>query len=537
MALRFGHVNPNKFLFGHFLFGCVWLAFIGGMASLALSVILRSNLKEYDSTTCRIERADVRQTSIDSFIFTAEFTYEYGGKTIKATSLGRPNQQEFEFSRLEARLPLLEKYAPGTVHVCRVNRENPSDGVLPVENPVPELGGIWQVSVIACICIVVTIFLSVGLGMIAFAFPGLRRKVTKAVKKRLGGAFAMLFALPFGIIGIGIITSTILTQKEASGFIPVQAKILYSGVASHRSTGSRGHNSTTYSTLVGYSYEVSGRTYESDRYSAGPSVSTGNYDQQKRKADTYKAGSEVTAYVSPRDPRKSFLTMPEKGANIALLLGMCAFAFAGIGFFIGGAWLFLSTFGSDDRASSFVNHVLRRSHADILQIGAFAILWNLIAWALSVAFTYDEPISQWGPVQYFVFIFPAVGLVLATVFVCKLIRELRAPKLTMSLSCAVWQPGSTAQVECRMDRPETVEKLEVALEIAEPRAYYKNTDRHVVSRTPCCSLKAPTVPAAWHFSFIVPAVDAEKEQSCAFAVKVRSSNSRKPYKLRYSLHQ
>ena len=232
MVLRFGHVNPNKFLFGHFLFGCVWLAYIGGMASLALSVILRSNLKEYDSTTCRIERADVRQTSIDSFAFTAEFTYEYGGKTIKATSLGRPNQQEFEFSRLEARLPLLEKYAPGTVHVCRVNRENPSDGVLPVENPVPELGGIWQVPVIACVCIVVTIFLSVGLGMIAFAFPGLRRKATKAVKKRLGGAFAMLFALPFGIIGIGIIASTILTQKEASGFIPVQAKILYSGVAS-----------------------------------------------------------------------------------------------------------------------------------------------------------------------------------------------------------------------------------------------------------------------------------------------------------------
>ena len=77
MALRFGHVSPNKFLFGHFLFGCVWLAFIGGMASLALSVILRSNLKEYDSTTCRIERADVRQTSIDSFAFTAEFTYEH----------------------------------------------------------------------------------------------------------------------------------------------------------------------------------------------------------------------------------------------------------------------------------------------------------------------------------------------------------------------------------------------------------------------------------------------------------------------------
>ena len=50
MVLRFGHVSPNKFLFGHFLFGCVWLAFIGGMASLALSVILRSNLKEYDST-------------------------------------------------------------------------------------------------------------------------------------------------------------------------------------------------------------------------------------------------------------------------------------------------------------------------------------------------------------------------------------------------------------------------------------------------------------------------------------------------------
>ena len=41
--------------------------------------------------------------------------------------------------------------------------------------------------------------------------------------------------------------------------------------------------------------------------------------------------------------------------------------------FIGGAWLFLSTFGSDDRASSFVNHVLRRSHADILHIGALAV--------------------------------------------------------------------------------------------------------------------------------------------------------------------
>lgn len=111
------------FDFGRMVFGCVFVAFVSVFVWIMSDVFFAPSLKGYETIPCRIVKSSVKMEKVNRFIFTAEFAYEQHGRTYKSNSLRRPGHGEFEFSRLVSRLPLLERYAPGTEHECRVNPE------------------------------------------------------------------------------------------------------------------------------------------------------------------------------------------------------------------------------------------------------------------------------------------------------------------------------------------------------------------------------------------------------------------------------
>ena len=189
--------EEKGFDFGRMLFGCVFVAFVSVFVWIMSDVFVAPSLNGYETAHCRIVKSSVKMEKVDRFIFVAEFAYEYLGKAYKSNSLCKPGRGEFEFSRLASRLPLLEKYAPGTEHECLVNSENPFDAVLAVENPVEDPDALSGNASPIIAGVVLFMFLSVGVFMIVSAFPSVRRLGTPRVKKLLIALFLVLFGCPF----------------------------------------------------------------------------------------------------------------------------------------------------------------------------------------------------------------------------------------------------------------------------------------------------------------------------------------------------
>ncbi|MBP5227041.1 MAG: DUF3592 domain-containing protein, partial [Kiritimatiellae bacterium] len=297
--------QKKGFDFGRMLFGCVFVAFVSVFVWIMSDVFVAPSLNGYETAHCRIVKSSVKMEKVDRFVFTAEFAYEHLGRTYKSNSLCRPEQSEFEFSRLASRLPILEKYAPGTEHECLVNPANPFDAVLAVENPVEDPEALPGNASPIIAGVVLFMFFSVGVFMIVSAFPSVRRLgKTPRVKKMLIAMYLVLFGCPFMSVGTLELVRYVRERSQVKSYVPVPAKVLYSDMYSFRSGG--GHPHTSYGVRVGYEYAVDGKKYESDRLALSQ-ISSNNYDHQRYLASRYKKGDAVTAYVSPENPRQSVL--------------------------------------------------------------------------------------------------------------------------------------------------------------------------------------------------------------------------------------
>ena len=517
--------------FGQIVFGCLALAFLSVFVShFAKSGAFRP-LGSYESVQCRIERSSVKQERVDSFVLTAEFSYDYAGAAYKSSSLRTPGGRMYGFSDLAGRLPLLEKYAPGTVHTCRVDPLHPADAFLPIENPVEDDTGILGSAALLIPAAILLVFFCVAVGMIASAFPSVRRRFKPSKGKPFLGVFLLLFSLPFAGTGIGGLVWLFRSRAEVADYVPVPAKVLYSDVTRHVSHGKNGHT-TTYGVCVGYEYSVNGQKYESNRY-ARPDIKTSGYERHRREAESYRKGDDVTAYVSPRDPRRSVLVQKDSTTGIVLPMLMGTFALVGLVVMGCGLWALLSGTRGPRAPVSYESRPLRRSRSDLVTLCAFAVFWNLIAWTATIAVASDA-IHDGMRVEYLlVAIFPLVGLGIAGAFFCMLVRELRAPKLSLSLSCASWERGAGAQVDWIVDDPDAVESLEIFLEGARMERHGKHSCRVVVSSESCCRQDAP-VPQGWRFGFPVPDVEADG-LTWSLSVHLRAKGVRKEYEWRYPL--
>ena len=524
--------KKKGFDFGRMVFGCVFVAFVTVFAWIMSDVFFAPSLKGYETVPCRIVKSSVKMEKVNRFIFTAEFAYEHHGRTYKSNSLRRPVHGEFEFSRLASRLPLLERYAPGTEHECRVNPENPFDTVLAVENPVEDPDALSGNIGPIVAGMVLVLFLLAGVSMIASAFPSVRRLGTPRVKKLLVAVVLVLFGCPFMTVGSLSLVRHVRERSESKSYVPVPAKVLYSGMYSFRSGGRHPH--TSYSVRVGYEYTINGKKYESDRLAISQ-ISSNNYDHQRHLANKYKKGDAVTAYVSPDDPRKSLLEKSGGLCDVGAMTFMGLFGVVGFALMVGGLWMILSLLrGSNGAPLSFERQILKRSHADVAVLGLFAVVWNVFSWAFVLGFVGEEQVRRLEPALLVVAIFPLVGIFLIGVFVCKIVRELRAPRLVLTLSCAMWKHGSPAQADWSLENPEEIESLEIVLERTRMEGSGKHRRQITVASQSCCRHVQSMVPGAGSFGFTVPG-SVDDGCNLSLVAKVKMKSIRRAFTFTYPL--
>ena len=524
--------QKKGFDFGRMVIGCAAVAFVSVFAWVMSDVHFTPSLKGYETVPCRIVKSSVKMEKVNQFVFAAEFAYEYLGKNYVSNSLCRPGRGEFTFSRLASRLPLLEKYAPGTEHECRVNPANPFDSVLAVENPVEDPEVLSGNTGLIIAGLVLVLFLSVGVFMIVSAFPSVRRLGTRRVKKLLVAMMFVLFGCPFMSVGSLGLVWYVRERSEAKSYVPVPAKVLYSDMYSFR-TGGR-HPHTSYGVRVGYEYAVDGKKYESDRLSISQ-ISSNNYDHQRYLASRYKKGDAVTAYVSPDDPRKSLLEKSSGFGGIGSWAFMGLFGVVGFAIMIGGLWMMFSLLrGSNGARLSFEGRILKRSRADLAMLGLFTVVWNVFSWSFVLGFVGEEQVRRLEPALLAVAVFPLVGIIFIGVLVCKIVRELRAPRLVLTLSCVMWKHGSPAQVDWSLENPEEIESFEIVLERTRMEGSGKHSRLIVVSSQSCCRHVLPMVPGAGSFGFTVPESVGDG-CNLAFGAKVKMKGVRRVFTLAYPL--
>ena len=522
--------GKDGFDFGRFLFGGLFVTFVCVFIWLMSDMLFAPSLKGYEKVPCRIVQSSVKMEDVRRFVFRVEFSYERKGKQYKSSSLCRPGRRDFEFSHLASRLPLLEKFAIGSDHECLVNPNDPWDAVLDVEDPVEHPGDLGGAGPVIA-AIVLFLFFSVGVFIMATAFPAVRRLGTPRVKKALVAVFILLFGLPFATIGVSGVVHHLAERSEAESFAPVQAKVLYSGIYSFHSGGRNSH--TSYGVRVGYEYTVNGKKYECDRLAVSQ-MNSNNYSHHKYVAGKYKEGDIVTAYISPVDPRVAVLERSGGFGGIGALLGMGLFGLVGLVLVGGGIWTVFSLFRTSAKdALSFEGHRLRRSRGWLF-IGAFALVWNVFSWSFVFAFVGEEQFKRMEPGLLAVAIFPLVGLLLLGIFVYMVVRELRAPRLALSLTCAMWKPGSPAQVEWSLENADEIESLEINLEGSRTEGSGKHSRTVVVSSQTCCRHDQSMVPGAGSFGLAVPGKKGGAT-SWALEAKVKSKSSRRPFAFSYPL--
>ena len=525
--------QEKGFAFGRMVFGCAIVAFVSVFVWFMSDALFTPSLKGYEAVPCRIVKSSVKMEKVNRFIFTAEFAYEHNGRTCKSNSLRKPGRGEFEFNRLASRLPLLEKYAPGTEHECRVNPENSFDAVLAVENPVEDPDALSGNTGPIVAGMVLALFLLAGVFMIASAFPSVRRLVTTPrVKKLLIPIGLVLFGCPFMTVGSIGLLQHVRERSEAKAYVPVPAKVLYSGMYSFRSGGRHPH--TSYSVRVGYEYAVGGKKYEGDRLAISQ-VSSNNYDHHRHLANKYKKGDVVTAYVSPDDPRKSVLEKSGGLGDIGWMAFMGLFGAVGFAIVVGGLLTMFSLLrGSNGAPLSFERRILKRSHANWVIPGLFTVVWNVFSWSFVLGFVGEEQVRRFDPLLFILVIFPLVGIFLIGCFIFEIVRELRAPRLVLTLSCAMWKQGSPAQVDWSLENPEEIESLEITLARTRMEGSGKHRRLTTVSSQSCCHHAQSMVPGAGSFGFTVP-VSVGDGCNLAFVAKVKMKSIRRAFTFTYPL--
>ncbi len=134
LPVRRDGIRPGALVSGIVGLAAVNIFFVLFLFSLFASASSSApSTRGWAEVPCRIESSSVERRRVDDFAFTAEYSYYWNGLMHRAAALDRPGGTHHTFHRLETRLPLLEKYAHGTDHVCLVDPGNDDNAVLPVE--------------------------------------------------------------------------------------------------------------------------------------------------------------------------------------------------------------------------------------------------------------------------------------------------------------------------------------------------------------------------------------------------------------------
>lgn len=115
-------------------------------------------------------------------------------------------------------------------------------------------------------------------------------------------------------------TNRLKRRSEAarSSWLQVPARILYSGVEETRDTES---GLTMFSAHFRYSYSVDGKSYEGTQYTMAKTWSSSNRGPHEKEVAEFSKGSEVRAWVNPRDPAEAVLKVdPSAFPDVTVVL-------------------------------------------------------------------------------------------------------------------------------------------------------------------------------------------------------------------------
>ena len=518
--------NPNgrdAIHYGFLFSGCLWLVIVFAIFGHVASAFFRSGTTAgWTEVPCYIESSSVERRDVDNFAFTAEYSYYWNGLLRHSTALNRTNVTHYTFSSLADRLPLLEKYAPGTEHRCRVDPANDDTAFLRVKRPGDDASsGVWSVGLVFAIFFLLMVL--VGVWQIAEAFPKVRRFWGGRLKKAAFALCMLLFGVPFALGGIVMLFSEAQPSFKLAreDLVTVPGKVLYSGIVSH-SSGRAGRHSTTYSARVGYEYDFQGKKYENDCLDGfAGEYSTSNRRSVRQLADSYRPGSAVEVWVLPSDPRRSTLRPVGGTVKYGTLGGAILFLLVGLALSGGGVFLLLRTL-REKRTDQPGVWPLRRSRGTVLFLGAFAGFWNLLAWSAALVFM-GEPGPR-DPMMMFIWSFPLIGLAMAASFAAALRRDLQAPKLTMTLSLP---DGVTPTLDWRLDDPFSVRSLSIQLEGLASAGRGESVDVSL----PVCKHAAPLSGTGRETFHFLPA-DAPKWR---LAATLETRTASRPFRLEYPI--
>lgn len=456
----------------------------------------------WDEVKCTIVKSGVERRAIDSFLFTARFEYEVAGRKLRSSDIDRPSEGCYYFRSISERLPLLERFAVGSRHVCKVDPANPSCAVLVVDETSKTLGGILA---LAFVCV----FAAFGVCMFLASLGG--QKSRRKRSSRPFAVFFIIFGLVFLCAGSGALIASNRTRLEYSGFDSVEGHVLHAGLKSH--SGNKG--STLYAPCIAYAYEVGGRKYENDRYSAIESSSS-NRRREQDIVNGYTPGASVTVYYSPDNPAKSCLVEPNGNSQVATVVALLGvFVVAGL-FLIGvGVHALLPRRNkiSKENACAYGLALRHRLGTEVVGTLVFACFWNMISWTLAMVFLSDFTWSSAELPELFVVLFPAIGIVFAVKAVRSVLKALCGVHYKVALSSDRLVPGGRVQVNCeQMGGGEVMSvRLVVVQWNAEfrvlragdpdPRKPTRQTEVYVGTSSP--------MPRNWSASFEIPeAIDS-----------------------------
>ena len=116
-------------------------------------------------------------------------------------------------------------------------------------------------------------------------------------------------------------------QSDTGRWPAVEAGVIDGSVDQHTSD-----RTTSYRPVILYTYEVSGKRYQSDGYRYHDTLGSGAYDSSNRRSakgivDRYPPGSKTTAYYDPNDNSRSVLDNgpPDKSLWVTFFFALAWF--------------------------------------------------------------------------------------------------------------------------------------------------------------------------------------------------------------------
>ena len=448
--------GKNGFRLTQFLLACGMLAFV----TVFVTVVMRGDLERHrvaswPEVACEIVGSEVKQEALDDYRFTASFKYEANGRTNSSSLVDTPESFEYQFDRIERRLPLLRKYAKGAVATCHVNPDN-SEAVLQV--------GSGDLKDLLIPLLVLGLFALIGLGELVCSFGGVRRWIseTRNTGVLIAGGLGLVFCA-FGWSGVVVTIGDALsplTYEETTG------KVLAKGVVTHKSSDKHGTR-TMYAPRIAFAYTVGGTEYESDRY-RNSDYSSSDSSESRRIVRSYQVGETIKVWYDTFDPSRAQIVKP--GSDVIEFVPLALFGFFALCGTLILAFLLRSVVKAriaSRRAGEVPKPIYgvrlrRKLGADFWFSVIFAILWNLFVWLFVCVFIISPwPHVSWGAI--IVLIFPIVGLVFVVNVIRRGVRHFLGTHIALTMTTNGLVEGTPVRLDYVLDGTAMVTRLSFAV--------------------------------------------------------------------------